>query len=249
MLHPFPSGRQGLRDMTATRADAVHNRELVLRAAAQAFAAEGLEVPIGRVAQRAGVGAGTVYRHFPSKTILVEAVFAQHLDDLVSAADRWAAQATPADALLGFLFEVIEKCARGKYLCEALVADRSWPQTTFTAAARRFGEALNRLLHNAERAGAIAANLHIEDLNALIAGGATLCSAHPSRAGGRRLIWQLLNSLRRPGVTKDAELRNGERPESCAECGSPLRVKNTGRPARYCSPACRQRARRRRLMS
>jgi AcrR family transcriptional regulator len=249
MLHPFPSDRQGLRDMTATRADALWNRKLVLRAAAQLFAAEGLEVPLGRVAQRAGVGAGTVYRHFPSKAVLVEAVFAQHLDDLVSAADRWAVRSTPGDALFGFLFEVIEKCARGRYLCDALVADRSWPHTTFAAAARRFGEALDRLLHKAKHAGAVDANLRIDDLNALIAGGATLRSAHPSPDRGTRLVWQLLDSMRRPGVTKDGWLRDDERPESCAECGSPLRVKNTGRPARYCSPACRQRARRRRLVS
>jgi AcrR family transcriptional regulator len=249
MLHPFPSGRQGLRDMTATRVDALRNRKLVMRAAAQLFAAEGLEVPLGRVAQRAGVGAGTVYRHFPSKAILIEAVFAQHLDDLVSAADQWAARATPGDALLGFLFEVIEKCARAKHLCDALVADRSWPHATFAASARRFGEALDRLLYNAKHAGAIDANLHIEDLNALIAGGATLRSAHPSPARGTRLVWQLLDSLRRPGVTKDAWLRDDERPESCTECGRPLRVKNTGRPALYCSSACRQRARRRRLVS
>jgi AcrR family transcriptional regulator len=249
MLHPFPSGRQGLRDMTATRADALWNRKLVLRAAAQLFAAEGLEVPLGRVAQRAGVGAGTVYRHFPSKTVLVEAVFALHLDDLVSAADRWFGRATPGDALLGFLFEVIEKSARGKHLCDALVADRSWPHATFAAAARKFDEALERLLHHAKHAGAVDANLRIDDLNALIAGGATLRSAHPSPARGTRLVWQMLDSMRRPSVTKGAGLRDAERPESCAACGRPLRVKKAGRPAVYCSPACRQRARRRRLMS
>jgi AcrR family transcriptional regulator len=235
--------------MTATRADALWNRKLVLRAAAQLFAAEGLEVPLGRVAQRAGVGAGTVYRHFPSKAVLVEAVFAQHLDDLVSAADRWAARSTPGDALFGFLFEVIEKCARGKYLCDAMVADRSWPHATFAAAARRFGEALERLLHQAKRAGAVDGNLRVDDLNALIAGGATLRSAHPNPARGTRLVWQVLDSLRRPSVTKGTGLRDDERPESCAACGRPLRVKKSGRPAIYCSPACRQRARRRRLMS
>jgi AcrR family transcriptional regulator len=232
--------------MTATRADALGNRKLVLRAAAQLFAAEGLEVPLGRVAQRAGVGAGTVYRHFPSKAVLVDAVFAQHLDDLVSAADRWAVRSRPGDALFGFLFEVIEKCARGKPLCDALLADRSWPHATFAAAARRFGEALDRLLHQAKHAGAVDANLRVDDLNALIAGGATLRSAHPSPDRGARLVWQLLDSMRRPGVTKGGWLRDDERPESCAECGSPLRIKNTGRPARYCSSACRQRARRRR---
>jgi AcrR family transcriptional regulator len=235
--------------MTATRADALGNRKLVLRAAARLFAAEGLDVPLARVAQRAGVGAGTVYRHFPSKAVLVEAVFAQHLDDLVSAADRWSGRAAPGDALFGFLFEVIEKCAQGRHLCDALVADRSWPHAAFAAAARRFDEALSRLLHHAKHAGAVDVNLRVDDLNALIAGGATLRSAHPSPTRGTRLVWQVLDSLRRPSVTKDAGLRDDGRPESCAACGRPLRVKKAGRPAIYCSPACRQRARRRRLMS
>ncbi len=235
--------------MPATRADALRNRETVLRAAARLFAAEGLEVSLERVAQRAGVGAGTVYRHFPSKATLVEAVFAQHLDDLVAAADRWAGRAPAGDALFGFLFEVIEKSARGKLLCDALVADRSWPHATFAASARRFGESLDRLLHHAKRVAAIDADLTATDVNALIAGCATLRSAHPSPARGTRLVWQMLDGLRRPGVTKGAGLRDGGGPRSCAECGHPLRVNSTGRPARYCSPACRQRARRRRLVS
>ena len=127
------------------------------------------------------------------------------------------------------------------------MADRSWPHATFAAAARRFGEALDRLLHNAKRAGAVRAQLTTDDLNALIAGGATLRSAHPSPAAGTRLVWHLLGSLRQPDVTKASRLRDSEDGESCAECGRPLRRSATGRPARYCSPACRQRARRRRL--
>jgi AcrR family transcriptional regulator len=93
------------------RADARRNREIVLRTATRVFAEDGLEVSLGRIAQLAGVGAGTVYRHFPSKEILVEAVLTEHVESLVAAADRWAARATPGDALFGFLLEVIENRA------------------------------------------------------------------------------------------------------------------------------------------
>src|SRR5882762_6424892 len=107
MISPFSRLGQGLRDMTAPRADARRNREVVLRTAASMFTEDGLEVSLGRIARRAGVGAGTVYRHFPSKEALVEAVLVEHLDGLVGAADQWAVRAAPGAALVGFLLEVI----------------------------------------------------------------------------------------------------------------------------------------------
>ncbi|GLY72948.1 TetR/AcrR family transcriptional regulator [Actinoallomurus iriomotensis] len=120
----------------AGRADARRNREVVLRTAMRVFAEEGLEASLGRIAQRAGVGAGTVYRHFPSKEILLEAVLAEHLEGLVTAAGRWPARATPGDALFGFLIDVIEKTAGRQRVCDALTADRGWPHALLTAAVR-----------------------------------------------------------------------------------------------------------------
>lgn len=72
---------------------------------------------LGRIAQQAGVGAGTVYRHFPSKETLVEAVFAEHIEGLAATADRWAARTAPGDALFEFLLEVIGKSAGRKPVC------------------------------------------------------------------------------------------------------------------------------------
>lgn len=240
--------------MTAARADARRNREIVLRTALRVFAEDGMEVSLGRIAQRAGVGAGTVYRHFPSKEILVEAVLTDHIEGLVAAADRWAARAAPGDALFGFLFEVIEKSAGRKPICDALTADRSWPHVMLAAATQRFNEALNRLLRNAKRAGAIGVDVQTDDLSALTAGGAALRSAHRNRARGSTLVRLLLDGLRTPTVTETAAFRDSSshgRHETghCVECGARLRIRPTGRPARYCGPTCRQRARRRRLAS
>jgi AcrR family transcriptional regulator len=243
----------------AGRSDARRNREVVLRTAVRVFAEEGLEASLGRIAQRAGVGAGTVYRHFPSKEILLEAAFAEHIDALAAAADRWAARAAPGDALLGFLLEVIEKSAGGQRLCDALTADRSWPRATLAAAARRFREAQDRLLCEAKQAGAIRADVRVDDLAAITVAGAALRSAHRDQARGRRLVRLLLNGLRTPVVTKPDAFRDTssvQRHETtspgarhCAECGAPLSIRATGRPPRYCGPTCRQRARRRRIAS
>lgn len=241
----------------AGRADARRNREIVLRTAVRMFAEEGLEVSLGRIAQRAGVGAGTVYRHFPSKEILLEAVLAEHIESLVAAADRWAARAAPGDALFGFLLEVIEKSAGRQHVCDALTADRGWPRALLSAAVQRFGEALDRLLQAAKQAGAIRADVQAGDLAALTVGGAALCAAHRDRVRGTRLVRLLLNGLRAPVVTKAATFRDTalvQRHETavrsvrnCAECGTPLRISPTGRPPRYCGSTCRQRARRRHI--
>ncbi|MEU7873672.1 helix-turn-helix domain-containing protein [Dactylosporangium sp. NPDC049140] len=233
--------------MSAERTDGRRNRETVLRTAMRVFADDGLEVPLSRIAQRAGVGAGTVHRHFPSKEILVEAVLAEHVRGLVRAAGRWAARAAPGDALLGFLVEAIEQSSGRMSVCAALTADKSWPRAELAAAAQDFGRALDRLLHAARRAGAVPAGVEADDLAALIAGGAALRSAHHSRARGARLVRLLLDGL----FTKRGEFRDnepGRRHETghCLECGARLHRHTTGRPPSYCGPTCRQRARRRR---
>jgi AcrR family transcriptional regulator len=231
--------------MTAPRADARRNREIVLSTAVEVFAEDGLEVSLGRIARRAGVGAGTVYRHFPSKEILVEAVLADHVERMVVAADRWAAHAAPGDALFGFLLEVVEKFAGRQGFCDALTVDRGWPHATLGAAVQRFHEALDRLLAKAKQAGTIRPDVHADDLAALTVGGAALRAAHRNRARGSRVVRMLLDGLR---VTEVGlrDTSGGARHETCVECGTPLSVRTTGRPARYCGPTCRQRARRRR---
>jgi AcrR family transcriptional regulator len=241
----------------AGRADARRNREIVLRTAVRAFADEGLEVSLGRIAQQAGVGAGTVYRHFPSKEVLLEAVLAEQVDRMAVAAGQWAARAAPGDALFGFLLEVIEKSAGRQHVCDALAPDKGWPRALLTAASQRFRAGLDRLLRDAKQAGAVRADLRADDLSALAFAGAALCSAHRDPARGLRLARLLLDGLRPPAGTKAAGFRDAHPPTGhetpaggvrhCEECGARLRLQVTGRPALYCGPACRQRARRRRL--
>lgn len=235
------------------RADARHNRELVLRTASDMFAQEGMAVSLVRIAERAGVGAGTVYRHFPSKEALVETVLADLVSAFTLAADRWALRAEPGDALIGFLTEVIEKSVARKHICDALTADRSWPRAVLGAEVSRFQKAQQRLLTSGQRAGSIRADVRAEDLAALVRGGTALRASHRDRERGRRWVRQLLAGLRTDQVTEPDVFRDdAARPRhetatpSCAECGTRLRVHATGRPPRYCGATCRQRARRRR---
>lgn len=239
--------------MPTARADARRNRELVLHTAMRVFSEEGMEVSLGRIAQRAGVGAGTVYRHFPSKQILVEAVLAEHVNVMTAAADRWATRTTPGDALFGFLLEAIERSSGRQDLCDVLTADKGWPRAVLGPATRRFHRALDRLLTGAKQARAVRIDLRVEDLSAVILGGGALLSAHQDPDRGAGLVRLLLDGLRPTAVTesspfRDTSLQSGHETLHCLECGTRLRLHTTGRPPRYCGPTCRQRAHRRRTI-
>src|SRR5436853_6815375 len=84
------------------RADARRNRDKVLHAARDAFAASGFGVPLDEIAARAGVGPGTVYRHFPTKEALFEAVGQSRIEDLVADARARAGAAEPGSAFVAF---------------------------------------------------------------------------------------------------------------------------------------------------
>jgi AcrR family transcriptional regulator len=87
----------------APRADARRNREKLLAAATAAFAAEGEGVALETIAARAGVGVGTVYRRFPQKELLIEALFEERVGELVAIAERALEEDDPWEALVGFL--------------------------------------------------------------------------------------------------------------------------------------------------
>src|SRR5690348_17589396 len=102
------------------RADARRNRERVVAAAREVFAEYGYAVPLDRIAERAGVGPGTVYRHFASKQELFEAVVAARMGDLVADARRRAAAADPGAGFFQFLAAVAAEVAAKRDVPEAI---------------------------------------------------------------------------------------------------------------------------------
>ncbi|MFF8770643.1 TetR/AcrR family transcriptional regulator [Kitasatospora sp. NPDC015120] len=230
------------------RADARRNRERVLAAAADAMADQGLDVPLGEIARRAGVGAGTVYRHFPSKQALLEAVFARHLEDLIASGERRAARYAPTEAFFGFLLDIVELSSRRGHICDVVTADTSWPRPVLTASRLRFRQVLAALLHAAQRAGGVRPDVDPEDVLALTAGCVSTLTARHDRPAGLKLVHLTLDGLRPcTPVTKARPFRDDPQAPCCAECGTGLTARPTGRPIRYCGPTCRQRAHRRRL--
>lgn len=145
------------------RADALRNREKVLTAAREAFARDGLGVPIDDIARAAGVGAGTVYRHFPTKESLFEAVLAHRVDELTEMAS------TGTD-----LFTFIEGFAThgtgNRALAEALGRSGVDIQASLVDRSARLKAAVSELLNRAQRAGDARSDITADDLQALLAG-------------------------------------------------------------------------------
>ena len=144
------------------RADAARNRERVLQAARQAFAESGYGVPLDEIAALAGVGPGTVYRHFPSKETLFEAVVTARITDLVEDARARAEAADPGEAFFGFLARIAEESAAKRDLPDAISIAGSLREDLFAA--------LDLLLRRAQRAGAVRAEVRTADLIVLFKG-------------------------------------------------------------------------------
>ncbi|WP_040797454.1 TetR/AcrR family transcriptional regulator [Nocardia higoensis] len=247
----------------ATRADARRNRALVLAAAQRAFAEQGTAVSLAEVARRAGVGAGTVYRHFPAKADLLEAVMRERIDRLAELAVRCLAQPDAGAAFFDFCARVVAVTPRNEALCEFLGSDDGWPRASMQGAAARFHRALGELLAAAQRQGAVRADIDSEDVLGIF----TACVAIQRMRGAEgtvdRTAALVLDSLReRPSeqaVTKartvaatrdemtERDETAGEQAERCPMCRKQVTRKPAGRRARYCSPACRQKAHRRRV--
>src|SRR6185437_13610681 len=121
----------------ALRADGRRNRERVLQAAADAFAADGRAVPLDEIARRAGVGPGTLYRHFPAKAALFEAVLHDRLERLADDVEAMRNADDPAAALLEFIGRLVDEAALKRDLADALINDGVELNSALTATAAR----------------------------------------------------------------------------------------------------------------
>ncbi|MCX4094071.1 TetR/AcrR family transcriptional regulator [Nocardia sp. alder85J] len=240
----------------AARADARRNRALVLAAAQSAFADQGVSVSLAEIARRAGVGAGTVYRHFPTKADLLEAVMQQRIERMTDRATACLSAPDVGAAFFEFCVYTVVSGPRNQAVCDVMTTDDGWPRALMHGAGERFHRALRELLVAAQRHGAVRPDLTLTDLLGIFTGCAAIqrvSGAGPELLRPTRIALDALRPRAGGPVTKpasDAVLRDETRNETdtahCSECGAALRRRGTGRPARFCSPACRQKGHRRR---
>jgi AcrR family transcriptional regulator len=170
------------------RADAVRNRQRVLDAAKEAFADEGLAVPLDEIARRAGVGAGTVYRHFPTKEALFEAVILERVRKLADHAQALT-KADPEEAFFGFLERVIVGATASQDLVDALAANTLDSQGLIAGAKKDLLRAGGKLVDRAQKAGVIRPDVGVDEVMVLI--GATTRTLREQR-GNREVVLAIL---------------------------------------------------------
>ena len=174
------------------RADAQRNRARVLAVAMEAFAAEGLAVPVHEIARRAGVGTGTVSRHFPTKEALFEAIVLTRVAQLVDSAETLAATLPPAEALFGFMAVMVREGGLDRGLSDALTSTGFDLEAAAGGAGHRVHETIEALLAAAVRAGEVRAGVDVADIKALIAG----CLTRDTPEGRERMIAIVCDGLR-----------------------------------------------------
>ena len=184
------------------RSDAERNRRLVLEAATQAFAEEGLDVGMAEVARRAGVGNATVFRRFPSKDALIEAIVDEKIAELIAAAERAAEIDDPWDALVDVLETIAALQARDHGFFQA-TEEFMLRHPDLLRRHRPVFEAVDRLVERAQEARVVRDDVTTLDLLGLVK-GSVVCLP-PSRDlrddGWRRYLSIMLDALRPEAAT------------------------------------------------
>jgi AcrR family transcriptional regulator len=191
------------------RADAIRNRERVLEAAKTVFSQGGPEASLEAVAKYAGVGIGTLYRHFPTREALYESVYRREVEQLVQLARHLGTRMTPVDALRHWLRAGVEFIATKKGMAAALALAAHSSSDLAAYSLDRLTGAVAELLQRAVAAEEIRADVGSEDLLRALVG---MCYAH-DRPG-----WQA-NVLRLVDVLIDGLCQPKKKPGSgsCAE--------------------------------
>lgn len=178
------------------RADARKNRDAVLTAATAAFAADGVDASLEDIARAAGVGVGTLYRHFPTREALVFGVYSREVELLADSAREFAAALPPADALRAWMRRFVQYAATKRGLIGMLHVMMREESEVFEPAKKQIRDAAAELLEAAERAGTIRGDIVAEDLTRSIGGICMASDPANGSACASRLVDLVFDGLR-----------------------------------------------------
>jgi len=173
------------------RADAVRNRERVLAAAKMVFNAGGADASLEAIARRAGVGIGTLYRHFPTREALCEAVYQHEVQQLWELAERLKHESSPLEALRRALHAMVEFVATKKGMSAALALAVTGFSELHARSSTRLEKAARMLVDRAVAAGEIRSNIDPGDLMRAVVG---MCLVH-NQPGWQANVFPLVDVL------------------------------------------------------
>jgi len=182
------------------RADALRNRGRILEAAEVVFAAEGIEAPVDVIAEKAGVGVGTLYRHFPTKEKLCEAILLDRLRELTEEARAQADAADPAAAFFGFLQHFVLLGAEKRDLIAAVMGAGLDFEEAAAPVKDDLREAVGVLLERAQKVGAVRVDVSPGAVVSLVGATCHATAGHTDDAPALDLLGIVCDGLRPPSA-------------------------------------------------
>ena len=178
------------------RPDAERNRIRLLETAKAAFARKGSAASLDEIARAAGVGAGTLYRHFPTRDALIEAVYRNELAQLVATADRLAKTEPPLTALREWLLAFVDYVATKHGMVEALNSIVGGTTDLYSASSAQMKQAATSLVETAVATGDIRLDVDPFDLLRALAGVAKKSSGQEGQQAAKRMVDILIAGIR-----------------------------------------------------
>ena len=191
--------RQATAQTRKPRADSARNRQLLMDAAKAGFAEVGLNVSLEEIARRAGVGIGTLYRHFPSREAVVEAVYRREVEHLAEAVPQLLETSPAGEALHQWMHLFVDYIATKRLIAPSLGAAAGRSSTLYATSAELITRAISTLVKRAVASGDVRKDIDPPDLLRALVG---VSYGNPDagwEASARRLIDILMDGLRRKG--------------------------------------------------
>ena len=178
------------------RADAQQNRERILEVAKEAFTRHGANASLDDIAKEAGVGAGTLYRHFPTRDALIEAVYHTEVAKLAAAERELSAKMPPVEALRAWMLLFVDYIAAKHLIAPALNTYVGGPSKLYEGSRSRIQGAIEALVNRAIQRGDIRKDIAPFDLLRALIGVSNVASAPDWQQSAKRLVDILISGSR-----------------------------------------------------
>ena len=178
------------------RSDAQQNRERVLEVAKAAFTRSGADASLDDIAKQAGVGPGTLYRHFPTRDALIEAVYRTEVEKLAGAQRELSASLPPIEALRAWMMLFVDYIATKQIIASALNSVVGGPSRLYDSSRVQVTGAIDALVKTAMKSGDIRKDLEPFDLLRALIGVSNVASGPDWQQSARRLVDILINGSR-----------------------------------------------------
>jgi len=178
------------------RTDALRNRERILEVAKGAFTRHGADASLDDIAKQAGVGPGTLYRHFPTRDALIEAVYRSEVEKLAAAANGFAAAMPPIEALRAWLLLFVDYIAAKHIIAPALNSVAGGPSRLYEGSRSLVQGAIEELVKRAKKSGDVRKDIDASDLLRAVIGVSYVSSGGDWQQSARRLVDMLIVGAR-----------------------------------------------------